>query len=74
MQGDKGVVMAEYEEIDLEVVFTTDDAILLTDSDIKGWIPKSCIQNIDELPKWMDKGDSYTFEIATYQLKDKGFI
>jgi len=70
----KGVVMAEYEEIDLEVIFTTDDAILLTDSDIEGWIPKSCIQNIDELPKSMDKGDSYTFEIATYQLKDKGFI
>jgi len=70
----KEVVMAEYEEIDLEVVFMTDDAILLTDSEIEGWIPKSCIQNIDELPKWLDKGDTHTFEIATYQLKDKGFI
>jgi len=64
----------EYEEIDLEFVFETDDAMLLTDGEIKGWIPKSCIQNFDELPRFMEKGDSHTFEIATYQLKDKGFI
>ena len=64
----------EYEEIDLQVIHITDDAVLLTDTEIEGWIPKSCIQNIDELPKWMNKGDTHTFENATYQLKDKGFI
>ena len=64
----------EYEEIDLEVIHTTDDAVLLTDGEIEGWIPKSCIQNFDELPRFLDKGDSHTFEIAIYQLQDKEFI
>jgi len=66
--------MQDYEEIDLEVIHSTEDAVLLTDGEIEEWIPKSCINNIDELPRWLDKGDTHTFEIATYQLKDKGFI
>jgi hypothetical protein len=64
----------QYEEIDLEVIYSTEYAVLLTDGETEGWIPKSCISNIDELPRWLDKGDTHTFEIATYQLKDKGFI
>lgn len=65
----------EYEEIDLEVIHSTQDAILLSDGDSEKWIPWSLI-NRDESMRWYDykKGSTHTFEIATWKLEKDGFL
>lgn len=37
--------MTEYIEIDFELIHETQDAILITDGDKEGWVPKSCIED-----------------------------
>lgn len=67
--------MTEYEEIDLEVIHPTQDAILLSDGEGEKWIPWSTVKP-DHSMRWYDykKGSSHTFEIATWKLEDVGFI
>jgi len=37
--------MTEYTEIDFELIYETDMAVLITDGDKKDWVPKSCIED-----------------------------
>lgn len=62
-------------DLDLEVVHSTQDAILLSDGDTEDWVPWSLIA-ADDLLRWFDyeKGDTYTFSIFQWKAKDIGFI
>ena len=39
----------EYAEISYEYVHQTDEAVLISDGDDEYWIPKSCIENINDV-------------------------
>jgi hypothetical protein len=64
----------EYEEIDMEIIWITDEALLLSDGDKEGWIPVSQIKDYEHNRRNYEKNGTYTFEIAVWQLEDKGFI
>ncbi|NHJ84539.1 MAG: hypothetical protein FK734_03705 [Asgard group archaeon] len=64
----------DYEEITLTFIASTENALLLSDGKMQGWIP---LQYIKDPPmKWYEytKNQDYEFEIAVWQLIDKGFI
>lgn len=63
----------ECEEIELEFIHGTPDAFLLSDGDREEWIPVSQIEDA-EMWHHYDKEKIYSFKIATWMLKDKGFI
>lgn len=37
--------MTEYTEIDYELIHETEEAVLITDGDKEGWVPKSCVED-----------------------------
>ena len=64
----------EYVEIDLTFVTSTNLSLKLHDGDNAEWIPLTTIK--DPPHRWYDydRGETYTFEIAEWKLKDVGFI
>lgn len=63
----------EYVEIDLEIVTITDDAILTDDGDDEYWIPRSQIEDGEEID-WGDIGKTLTLNIAEWFAEKEGLI
>lgn len=63
--------MADYEEMCLELIAKSADALLLSDGGNDEWIPKSLIKNPRK--DW-ETGNAYMMEVETWKLKDVGFI
>jgi hypothetical protein len=63
----------DYIEIDLEFVYGTEDALLLSDGDAEVWIPMTQIKDAEMWHRYTI-GDNYTWEIKQWILEEKGLL
>lgn len=57
-------------DIDLDIEYETDDALLATDGVQKEWLPKSLI----DYPDTEGPGDTCTITMPEWLAEEKGFI
>jgi len=65
IQGDDG---KKYVEVDVENIYETKEAVLLSNGSIKEWFPKTVLED------WPEKGESGTAMILFSWAMNKGFI
>jgi hypothetical protein len=59
----------EYIELDLEIKAETEKAYLMSDGDIDAWVPKSMVQDMEDLG-----GGTVVITIHEWLAEDKGFF
>lgn len=64
------------EIVEITVIFKheTSQAILINDGDIEVWIPKSQIENYDDLDEVIEKGHEITIEIPEWLAIENDLI
>lgn len=60
----------KYTEMDLEVKYQTEKAILVTDGVKEGWLPKSTIDNVDDI----EEGVCSNLLVADWILEKDGWV
>jgi hypothetical protein len=65
---------SETAEIDVEVVATRETAIMVTDGDVKVWIPHSLIHEDSSITADSEKGDSGTLVIPQWKAEEAGLV
>ena len=62
--------MSKFEEIDVEIKFITEKAILIDDGMIQKWIPLSLIKSEEKL----EKGMTTTISVCEWFLEKEGLV
>jgi len=60
-------------ELDLEFIRQTSEAYLVTDGDVKDWLPKS-ETDVDFSDILLEDGQVYLFTIPEWLAENKGFV